>query len=117
MLPVEGYLIGKYLGQLIAYRTSCESDLPHQYVVRRGIPAHHSASSSDTKQSLKPSQFFIEKRHVANKVKGRHIDVTKEVISVAAPHLRQASKLEHSHSLVKNTLMQTVTIARRVQPE
>src|ERR1700724_723062 len=114
MLPVEGDLIGKDLGQLIPYRTSCETDVPHRRVVCRGVLAHRSAGSSDTKQSLKPYQFFIEKRHVANKVKARHIDVTKEVISVAATHLRQASKIEHSHSLVKNTLMQTVTIAWRV---
>jgi len=110
MLPVESDLIGKYLGQLIAYWTSCESDLSHRCVVCRGILAHRSASSSDTKQSLKPAQFVIEKRHVANEVKGRHIDVAKEVISVEATQLRQASKIEHSHSLVKNTLMQTVTI-------
>lgn len=30
MMPVESYLIRKYLGQPIAYRTSCESGLPHQ---------------------------------------------------------------------------------------
>src|ERR1700674_3445674 len=111
MLPVEGYLIAKDLGQLIAYPTSCESDLPNRCVVWRRLPAHPSANSSNTKQSLKPSQFFIVKRHVANKVKVRHIDITKEVISVEATHLRQANKIEHSHSLVKNTLMQTVPIS------
>src|ERR1700732_3748750 len=114
MLPVEGYLIGKDLGQLIAYRTSCESGLPHRCVVYRGILAHRSASSADTKQSLKPAQFFFEKRHVANKIKARHIGGAKEVIPVEATESRQASKIEHSHSLVKNTLMQTVTIGWRV---